>query len=159
MRLPGFDFASASSSRTELAGSFALVTRISHDDMSCETGTRSFAGSNGSLRYKLGPMARPAGVSSTVVPSGADFATTSAPMLLPAPGRFSTMTGCAKPSLSLGEKARAIVSTAPPAANGTTMRSSLPGNACAHARPDIVASASNASHRFMIASSEFLIFL
>ena len=57
------------------------------------------------------------------------------------------------------EKVRAIVSTAPPAANGTTMRSSLPGNACAHARPDTVARASNASHRFMIASSEFPIFL
>src|SRR3954462_14273214 len=67
-------------------------------------------------------MACPLVVSSSVVPSGADFATASAPILPPAPVRFSTITGWPSCSDILAATIRPTVSTAPPAANGTTIR-------------------------------------
>jgi hypothetical protein len=62
-----------------------------------------------------------------VVPSGADLAAASAPMLPPAPARFSTMT---TPRLSFvfSASARATMSSGPPGGYGTMKRSGL---ACA----------------------------
>src|SRR2546425_5913847 len=62
--------------------------------LTCEIGSKSLTGSYGSLAKKDGLTVWPLAVSSTVYPSGACLATYSVAMLPPAPGRFSTMTGC-----------------------------------------------------------------
>ena len=54
------------------------------------------------------------------MPSGADFATESAAMLPPAPGRFSTTTGWPRARESGSASARATMSGWPPGAKGTT---------------------------------------
>src|SRR5882762_1184164 len=58
----------------------------------------------------------------SVWPSGADLATRSAPIWPLAPGRFSTIAGCAQIEASFGSMMRASVSAPPPGGNGTTMR-------------------------------------
>ena len=62
-----------------------------------------------------------------VYPSGVDFATASAAIFPPAPGRFSTMTGWPHDSESFAPSMRASASTAPPATKGTMMRIGLLG--------------------------------
>src|SRR5258706_6858385 len=69
--------------------------------------------------------------STSVWPSGSDFATASVPRLPLAPGRASTSTGWPRPAASFSFSVRAIRSTMPPAGNGTMMRSGLEGNVCA----------------------------
>src|SRR5438067_4274210 len=54
-------------------------------------------------------------------------------MLPPAPGRLSTVTGCASASLIFGARSRAVLSTTPPAAKGTTIRIGFAGYPCAEA--------------------------
>src|SRR5512135_99535 len=54
-------------------------------------------------------------------------------MLPPAPARFSTTIGCFQRSVSFCPTVRAMVSTAPPAVNGTTTRTGLTGKFCAAA--------------------------
>src|SRR3954470_2627392 len=76
-------------------------------------------------------MAWPLGVIRMVEPSGGDLATRSAPRLPPAPGLLSTITGWRNASCSLLPTSRASTSTAPPAANGTMMRTGLFGKLCA----------------------------
>jgi len=56
-----------------------------------------------------------------VYPSGAERATASAPTLPFAPTRFSTTTGCPKPSESFCATTRAARSEPPPAGNATTI--------------------------------------
>src|SRR2546421_8012947 len=56
----------------------------------------------------------------SVWPSAALLATKSAPMLPPAPGLFSTTTGCPRACCSFGAIRRAERSTGPPGAYGTT---------------------------------------
>src|SRR6266436_6447316 len=70
------------------------------------------------IEWQLGIKRRVDGMAgeltSSVWPSGADFATTSAARLPPAPGRFSTTTGCLR-ALAIGSaSARATVSVVPP---------------------------------------------
>ena len=66
-------------------------------------------------------------------PSLGALATSLAPLLPPAPGLFSTMKVWPKTFCNSGAKARARMSVVPPAANGTTMRTGLDGQACARA--------------------------
>ncbi|MFJ0639712.1 hypothetical protein WLU61_11515 [Bordetella bronchiseptica] len=61
------------------------------------------------------------------------MATMFEPMLPPAPGLFSTTTVCPRTSVSCLATSRPSVSTAPPGANGTTMRIGWPGQASAAA--------------------------
>src|SRR4029077_1547072 len=68
-------------------------------------------------------------------------------MLPPAPGRLSTSTGCFQASPSFWPSARATVSTAPPAANGTTIRTGLEGNDWAKARAENAAASRTAGSR------------
>jgi hypothetical protein len=68
-----------------------------------------------------------------VVPSAGDLATSSVPILPPAPGLFSTTTGCFHLSLSFCAMTRASASEAPPGVCGTTMRTVFDGNVCAAA--------------------------
>jgi hypothetical protein len=74
-----------------------------------------------------GLIARPFVFCRMVYPSGGDFATASAATLPPAPGRFSTITGWPRDSLSLAPSMRASMSTAPPATKGTMTRIGLLG--------------------------------
>ena len=75
-------------------------------------------------------MAKAAEISKSVCPSGVALATVFAASVPPAPGRFSTTTGCPQRSPSLGPIMRAEMSVALPAENGTTMRTGLLGNFC-----------------------------
>ena len=61
------------------------------------------------------------GAARSVYPSGAAFATASAPRVCPEPGRFSTMTGWPHLAASLSATIRGIVSAAAPAGTGTTI--------------------------------------
>src|SRR5262249_60715119 len=58
----------------------------------------------------------------SVYPSGAALATASAPMLPPAPGRFSMTTGCFHAAVNRSPSARARMSTVPPAVYGAVVR-------------------------------------
>src|SRR5262245_14713630 len=57
-----------------------------------------------------------------VYPSGFELVTAPAPIMPPAPGRFSTTTGWPRISLMGGAIMRAVTSRLPPGANGTTIR-------------------------------------
>ena len=87
--------------------------------LTCEIGSKSLTGSYGSLAKKDGLTVWPLAVSSRVYPSGAYLATYSVAMLPPAPGRFSTMTGCPSVFGSSADKVRARVSLKAPGGNGT----------------------------------------
>jgi len=58
---------------------------------------------------------------SSVVPSGAERATAAAPILVPAPGRFSMTNGLPKRCSSFGASRRATISMPPPGPVGTTI--------------------------------------
>src|SRR5262249_21360894 len=66
-----------------------------------------------------------------VQPSGSDLATNAAPMVPPAPGRFSTTTGCPTCCESCSSSMRGIMSVELPAATGTTARNGFVGQLCA----------------------------
>src|SRR6516162_1544950 len=68
---------------------------------------------------------------SSVDPSGGDFATASAARLPPAPGRFSTITGRPSDAESGGAIARATVSVVPPGEAPTRSLIDLPEGSCA----------------------------
>jgi hypothetical protein len=87
-------------------------------------------GSYGSLGTVHGPI--DSGVefdSISVYPSGAARVTSAPPMVPPAPGLLSTITGWPIALASGSEIARATMSLAPPAANVTTMRTGFSGQA------------------------------
>src|SRR5712691_13425728 len=83
---------------------------------------------------------------SSVYPSGADLATYSFAILVPAPGRFSTIACWPRSSESLDASSRALMSTPPPGLNPTTSRSGRLGKGCARAAAPCAASASASSH-------------
>src|SRR5205085_4317265 len=89
----------------------------------------------------------------SVVPSGGDFATASAPRLPPAPGRLSTMT-TPSVSLTLSASARATMSSGPPGGYGTTRRMGLP---CARAGRAMKAAIDRRRVRRLIASVAMLV--
>src|SRR5215510_13934211 len=66
-----------------------------------------------------------------VYPSGSALATDAAPMVPPAPVRFSTTTAWPSRAASWSETVRAMMSMALPAVTGTITRSGLLGQACA----------------------------
>jgi hypothetical protein len=69
----------------------------------------------------------PCAPTTRVWPSGADFATTSTPMLPPPPGRFSITIGWPRRSASRGPMSLATVSELPPGVNVTITRMGLFG--------------------------------
>src|SRR5687767_3700550 len=117
------------------------------------TGMKSASGSNGCLPRCGLTENTLSGASSQVWPSGALFATGSAPMFWLPPGRFSTTTGCGhcNPALS----ARAMVSGEPPGVSGTMMRTGLSGKPCAWATVETRAARPAASHLLMSSSARF----
>ena len=61
------------------------------------------------------------GAISSTYPSGAVLATAVAPMMVPAPGRFSTTKDLPRRCSSLWASMRAMMSVLPPGVKGTTM--------------------------------------
>src|SRR3990172_11268103 len=131
------------SSRTVFAGTDGCTARMNGPDTNWLNGVKSFAVSNGSLLYMLGTTACPADVSSSVYPSGADLATISVPMIVPAPGRASSTIGWPHASVSFCATGRATTSTGPPGGYGITHRMGFAG----------YASAANALHDAATAAS------
>ncbi len=74
----------------------------------------------------LGAVTKPEEVTISVYPSGADFATNSAPITPFAPGLFSTTKGWPICWVSCAPSSRARAS-GPPGPKGTMMRTGLPG--------------------------------
>src|SRR4051812_621732 len=74
-----------------------------------------------------------------VWPSGSALATTPAPMVPPAPGRFSITNDCPNCSERRCATVRAMMSVALPAVNGTMTETRLLGQDCADAEQDSVA--------------------
>ena len=66
-------------------------------------------------------------LNSSVWPSLGALATASAPMVLPAPARFSTITRPPSRAESCSASSRASVSVGPPGAKGSTMRTGRAG--------------------------------
>jgi hypothetical protein len=92
------------------------------------TPVKSFTGSNGVFLYSAGFVALgPSAPIASVCPSGAAFAVASMPIMPPAPGRFSTITGWPRDSASLGPSLRAITSSVEPGANAAMIRIGFDG--------------------------------
>src|SRR5438094_2316919 len=89
----------------------------------------------------------------SVWPSGALFATKSAPMLPPAPGLFSTTTGWPSACCSLAAMRRAERSTGPPGAYGTTRWTGRDGQSCGKAK--VLAQSASAALRVRAAALAF----
>ena len=89
------------------------------------TAARSFSVSYGMFWRRLGLMTWAVTTTPSVWPSAADFATKSVPTTVPAPGRFSTSTGCPHTSCILPARRRPMMSVAPPGGNGTIIADRL----------------------------------
>ena len=96
--------------------SAGCTTSISGWKAALMMAVKSRTGSKGSFGISAGFITCAVAASSSVVPSGVARATTSVPMLLPAPGRFSTTTDCRQRSPSAAARARPRMSVGPPGA-------------------------------------------
>src|SRR5262249_20651837 len=95
------------------------------------TATKSFAGSYGNFDRSTEFERKVKPTMPTVWPSAGERATASVPMIVFAPGRFSTTTPWPSALLKGCAIARATTSFDPPAGNGTTSRTTLDGKLCA----------------------------
>jgi hypothetical protein len=130
--MPGFFFAIATSAFTERAGTDGCETSTSGERLIGATAAKSRNGSYGSFRYSEELIVCVCkSVKKRVWPSGAALATISAAIVVPAPGRFSTITCWPRLFVISAAVVRANVSVAPPGANGTSMRIGLFGKLCA----------------------------
>src|SRR5258706_13535089 len=91
--------------------------------------------------------------STTVYPSGGDLATSSTPIMPPAPPRLSTTTCCPSCEDSLGAMMREVISVPPPGANGLTHLIACCGHACAQAEPVSAMAANPQSHRVVFSTA------
>src|SRR5882672_1412376 len=104
-------------------------------DIVWPTGLKSFRGSKDISRRNAGLITKLGNTTSSVWPSAGERATTSVPMMVLPPGRFSTTTVCPRPFAMCTARMRLVMSAVPPGGNGTTMRSDFEGNVCACAAP------------------------
>jgi hypothetical protein len=112
--------ANATNAFTSAAGSlFDTVSSRGERAMNA-TGAKSLSVSNGKFFLIAALIVKVDDTSSSVWPSGAAAATAAAPIVPPAPARFSITTGWPQASLSFLPTARATMSFDPPDANGTT---------------------------------------
>src|SRR5712691_5010444 len=130
---PGFAFAAATSSFTERMPFDGAITSTLGSKASGMTPVRSRSVSYGRSLYVDGVTVYEEECTKSVWPSGSDFATTAAPMVPPAPGRFSMTMGCPSWGESLSVTVRAMMSVPLPGVNGTTILIGFAGHACAHA--------------------------
>ncbi len=129
---PGRDFTSATNALKSRAGTEGCITSTKGTLLMPEIATKSRSGLISGLAYTFGDtLYTEFDAISSVCPSGGDLATISPPIMPPAPGRLSTTTGWPSSSLRPGATARALISTLPPGANGTTIRMGLTGKVCA----------------------------
>src|SRR5216117_2031432 len=132
--MPGFRFASATSSATEPTPSDGCAASSTGWRESCVTGRKSRRGSKPRLEYRCGAVVIPSVPTSIVYPSGALLATYSMPIWPAAPVRFSTMPAWPKTCLSRSATGRVAMSVEPPAGKGTIHRIGFDGHGCASAR-------------------------
>src|SRR2546425_360812 len=111
------------------------------------TGAKSVSGSKGVLPRCGLTENTLSGARSQVWPSGALFATRSAPMFWLPPGRFSTTTGWDQMFCRPCATARAMVSGEPPGVSGTMIRIGRSGKPCAAAIDAATASAAQTIDR------------
>src|SRR5258706_9449190 len=104
-------------------------------DIVWPTALKSFKGSNDISRRNAGLITKLGNTTSSVWPSAGERATTSVPMMVLPPGRFSTTTVCPRPFARCTASTRLVMSAVPPGGNGTTMRSDFDGKVCACAAP------------------------
>ena len=101
----------------------ALTTRTNGTTWMLLIGVMPLMGSCGQFGNTFGPtlsvLLEPI---NSVCPSGFALIAAPAPIMPPAPARFSTTTGWPRISLMTGATARAVTSTLPPAENGTMIR-------------------------------------
>src|SRR5882672_9798759 len=76
-------------------------------------------------------MTKLGNTTSSVWPSPCARAASSYPITAPAPGRFSTITGCPRPFAICSPSRRLVTSAAPPGGKGTMMRTGFEGKDCA----------------------------
>src|SRR5882762_11562619 len=110
-------------------------------DIVWPTALKSFKGANDISRRNAGLITKLGNTTSSVWPSAGERATTSVPMMVLPPGRFSTTTVCPRPFAMCTARMRLVMSAVPPGGNGTTMRSDFEGNVCACAAPISAAAA------------------
>jgi hypothetical protein len=126
--LPGFALACATNSCRFFAWKSLRTARMSPVVMKRATGVKSFCGSNGSFRYRLGLAAKVVLFALTsVYPSGAARAASATPMLPFAPALFSITNGCPSVPCMCCVVTRITWSGADPAWNGTITRTGLFG--------------------------------
>src|SRR5438094_1979176 len=130
---PGLAFAAATSSFTERMPFEGAITSTLGSKASGMTPVRSRSVSYGRSLYVDGVTVYEEECTKSVVPSGSDFATTAAPMVPPAPGRFSITMGCPSWGESLSVTVRAMMSVPLPGVNGTMILIGFEGQACAQA--------------------------
>ena len=90
-----------------------------------------------------------------VCPSASAFTTAAVPICPPAPGRFSTMTGCFQCSLSRAPMMRPAMSAPEPGVSGTMMRMGLVGYSCPKANVDRASAATAAANLVFIRASAY----
>src|SRR5882762_3408328 len=110
-------------------------------DIVWPTGLKSFRGSKDISRRNAGLITKLGNTTSSVWPSAGERATSSVPMMVLPPGRFSTTTVCPRPFAMCTATTRLVMSAVPPGGNGTTMRSDFEGKVCACAAPISAAAA------------------
>src|SRR5712672_7317 len=119
------------SSGSVRAGTLAFTKIMFGCDAGIATAMKSRSASYPGSGYRLTFTTIADEVMSTVYPSDADFAAAAAPILPPAPARFSTTNCWPRVSLSFAPTILAMISTGPPGANGTMTRTGLFGQSCA----------------------------
>src|SRR5216117_3196232 len=131
LREPGFAFAAATSSFTERMPFEGAITSTLGSKARGTTPVRSRSVSYGRSLYVDGVTVYDEECTKSVYPSGPDFATTAAPMVPPAPGRFSMTIGCPSWGESLSDTVRAMMSVPLPGVNGTMILIGFAGHVCA----------------------------
>ena len=125
---------SCTSSRILPTGTLGCTVTTLSISATSMMGAKSLEGLNGKLANNMGLVAKVIPLINKVCPSGADLATKSVPMLVAAPGLYSTTTGLPKLSCNLFAMARAKMSEVPPGVAGTMILIGLLGKgACAQA--------------------------
>src|SRR6267378_5739293 len=110
-------------------------------DIVWPTGLKSFRGSKDISRRNAGLITKLGNTTSSVWPSVGERATSSVPMMVLPPGRFSTTTVWPRPFAMCIASTRLVMSAVPPGGNGTTMRRDFEGKVCACAAPISAAAA------------------
>src|SRR4051794_27056768 len=100
----------------DFAGLDGGTTKMFGVAPTCAMAAISLEKSYGSFAYSAGANASEIGQKSSVSPSGVAFAAAAVAIVLPAPGRFSTITGLPQSSLSRVASTGPTLSVGPPAA-------------------------------------------